>query len=80
MGGNRWIVTMDFTGDGRQKFQDLTREIAVAGNLAGTPQRFSIILDGKIVSNPTVDFNDYPGGIDGRNGAQIEGNFSQDEA
>ena len=80
LGGNRWIVTMDFTGDGREKFQDLTREIAVAGNLAGTPQRFSIILDGKIVSNPTVDFNDYPGGIDGRNGAQIEGNFSQDEA
>ena len=80
IGGNRWIVTMSFTGDGREKFQDLTRQIAVEGNLKGQDQRFSIILDGEIVSNPTVDYNDYPGGIDGRNGAQIEGNFSQDEA
>jgi SecD/SecF fusion protein len=80
IGGNRWIVTMSFTGDGREKFQDLTRQLAVDGNLKGQLQRFAIILDGKIVSNPTVDYNDYPAGIDGRNGAQIEGDFSQDEA
>ena len=73
-------MTIQFTGDGRQKFADITRELAVDGNLAGTPQRFAIILDGKIVSNPTVDYNDYPTGIDGRNGAQIEGNFSRGEA
>jgi SecD/SecF fusion protein len=80
IGGNRWIVTMGFTGDGREKFQDLTRQLAVEGNLKGQLQRFAIILDGEIVSNPTVDYNDYPAGIDGRNGAQIEGDFSQDEA
>ena len=50
------------------------------GNLQKQLQRFAIILDGKIVSNPTVDYNDYPTGIDGRNGAQIEGDFSQGEA
>ncbi len=80
IGGNRWIVTMSFTGDGREKFQDLTRQLAVEGNLKGQLQRFAIILDGEIVSNPTVNYNDYPAGIDGRNGAQIEGDFSQDEA
>ena len=64
---------MDFTGDGREKFQDLTRQLAVEGNLKNQLQRFAIILDGEIVSNPTVDYNDYPAGIDGRNGAQIEG-------
>jgi SecD/SecF fusion protein len=80
IGGNRWIVAMDFTGDGREKFQDLTRQLAVEGNLKNQLQRFAIILDGEIVSNPTVDYNDYPAGIDGRNGAQIEGDFSQDEA
>ncbi|HVH01279.1 MAG TPA: protein translocase subunit SecD [Miltoncostaeaceae bacterium] len=80
IGGSRWIVTMKFTGDGREKFQDLTRQLAVDGNLQNQLQRFAIILDGKIVSNPTVDYNDYPAGIDGRNGAQIEGDFSQDEA
>ena len=73
IGGNRWIVAMDFTGDGREKFQDLTRQLAVEGNLKNQLQRFAIILDGEIVSNPTVDYNDYPAGIDGRNGAQIEG-------
>ena len=35
IGGNRWIVTMSFTGDGREKFQDLTRQLAVEGNLKG---------------------------------------------
>ena len=63
---------MDFTGDGREKFQDLTRQLAVEGNLKNQLQRFAIILDGEIVSNPTVDHNGYTAGIDGRNGAQIE--------
>jgi SecD/SecF fusion protein len=80
IGGGQQIVTIKFTGEGRQKFADITRELAVDGNLAGTPQRFAIILDGKIVSNPTVDYKTYPTGIDGRNGAQIEGNFSRGEA
>ena len=80
IGGSEPIVTIQFTGDGRRKFADITRELAVDGNLAGTPQRFAIILDGKIVSNPTVDYKTYPTGIDGRNGAQIEGNFSRGEA
>ena len=80
IGGNRWIVTMDFTGEGEDKFQDLTRQLAVEGNLKNQLQRFAIILDGEIVSNPTVDYEEYPAGIDGSNGAQIEGDFSQDEA
>jgi SecD/SecF fusion protein len=80
IGGNQWIVTMDFTGEGEDKFQDLTRQLAVEGNLKNELQRFAIILDGEIVSNPTVDYEEYPAGIDGSNGAQIEGDFSQDEA
>ena len=49
-------------GPGRQKFADITRELA-AGRRAGRKlQHFTIILDGKIVSNPTVDFNDLPNG------------------
>ena len=80
LGGNEPIVTIQFTGEGRQKFADITRQLAIDGQLQGELQRFAIILDGQIVSNPTVDYNDYPTGIDGRNGAQIEGNFSQGEA
>jgi SecD/SecF fusion protein len=80
IGGNQWIVTMDFTGEGADKFQDLTRQLAVDGNLNDRLQRFAIILDGEIVSNPTVDYEEYPTGIPGNNGALIQGDFSQSEA
>jgi SecD/SecF fusion protein len=80
VGGNEPIVTMQFTDQGRQKFADITRQLALDGKIQGQLQSFAIILDGQIVSNPTIDYNIYPGGIDGRNGAQIQGNFSRGEA
>ena len=80
LGSRERIVTLQFTGEGRQKFADITRELAQDGQLKGELQRFAIILDGRIVSNPTIDYNQYPTGIDGRNGAEINGDFSQGEA
>ncbi len=80
LGDRERIVTLQFTGEGRQKFADITRQLAQDGALRGVNQRFTIILDGTIVSSPTVDYQDYPNGIDGRNGAQINGDFSQSEA
>jgi SecD/SecF fusion protein len=74
------IVTMQFTDNGRQGFSDITRDLAQRGALRGQLQQFAIVLDGEIISAPTVDFEEYPTGIDGRNGAQIQGNFSQSEA
>lgn len=79
VGGSQWVVTMDFTDEGGDKFQDLTRELAVDGNLNEQLRRFAIILDGEIVSNPTVDYERFPNGITGGS-ALIEGDFSQDEA
>ena len=80
LGSRERIVTLQFTGEGRQKFADITRQLAQDGQLKGELQRFAIILDGRIVSNPTIDYNQYPTGIDGRNGAEINGDFSQGEA
>jgi SecD/SecF fusion protein len=80
LGGNERVVQLQFTGEGREKFADITRQLAQDGQLAGELQRFAIILDGRIVSNPTIDYERLPTGIDGRNGAIIEGDFSQDEA
>lgn len=74
------IVTMQFTDDGRRKFQDVTRELAIDGRAQGAELPFAIILDGQIVSTPTIDFEEYPNGIDGRNGAQIQGSFTRGEA
>ena len=36
-------------------------------------QSFAIVLDREIRSWPTIDFEEYPGGITGSNGAQISG-------
>jgi SecD/SecF fusion protein len=80
LGSRERVVTLQFTDDGRQKFADITRQLAQDGALKNELQRFAIILDGRIVSNPTIDYERLPTGIDGRNGAVIEGEFSQDEA
>jgi SecD/SecF fusion protein len=74
------IVTMQFTGEGQTKFRDITRGLAQRGAVRQELQSFAIVLDGQIISNPTVDYRQYPTGIDGSNGAQIQGGFSVEEA
>lgn len=74
------IVTMQFTERGSQSFQEVTRDLAQRGSLRQDLQSFAIVLDGRIISNPTVDFRQYPNGISGNNGAQISGGFTTDEA
>ncbi len=78
---NAPVVTMEFTGKGREAFARVTKRIADRGSKiipqAGTPrdqtfQRFAITLDNKIVSLATIDYVQNPEGIDGRTGAQIE--------
>jgi SecD/SecF fusion protein len=85
------IVLMQFTDAGEEKFHDITREEAIRGQLqynrfggGGNPddfnQSFAIVLDEEIVTFPTIDFNEYPDGISGENGAQITGIGSVQEA
>ena len=86
------IVLMDFTDKGANTFEDITRAIAQRGKLLfntvgggqgdHTPflQHFAIVLDREIKSWPTIDFQEYPGGISGSNGAQISGLASVGEA
>jgi preprotein translocase subunit SecD len=66
-----WQVTMDFTGKGGDKFAKVTGELAK--NTA--PQNeFGIVLDGQVVSSPSVS-SSITGGS-----AEISGSFSQEEA
>jgi SecD/SecF fusion protein len=86
------IVLMDFTDKGANTFEEITRAIAQRGKLLyntvgggqGDPgaflQHFAIVLDREIKSWPTIDFQEYPGGISGSNGAQISGLASVGEA
>jgi SecD/SecF fusion protein len=88
----RPIVLIDFTGKGEDKFRDITRAEAQRGKLLYNTQggsgadpdafnqHFAIVLDREIKSWPSIDFNDYPNGISGGNGAQITGDFTVGEA
>ena len=80
------IVTFGFTDKGRKTWESVTKAIAQRGqeSVGILPsqtgdqvlQHFAIVLDNELVSSPTIDFRQYPEGIDGRNGSQIEGGFT----
>jgi SecD/SecF fusion protein len=85
-------VTFNFTDDGRQEFQDVTRAIAqrglqsappgIAGNVEAASNysgHFAIVLDQQVKSRPIINFVENPDGIDGANGAEING-LSLDES
>jgi SecD/SecF fusion protein len=80
-GGGRPIVTMEFTDEGGDKFQDVTRDLWIRGKTVNAPQHFAIVLDREIKTFPQIDFNDnsLSGGIGGGR-AQIQGLESFDEA
>ena len=80
--GNEPVVTMRFTGEGEDRFHDVTRELAQRGQFRSQSlgidpvsafQSFAIVLDGEIRSFPTIDFQQNPDGIPGGGGAIITG-------
>jgi SecD/SecF fusion protein len=85
------IVTMQFTDKGADKFGEITNAEADRGkalyNISGgggdpqnSFQHFAIVLDREIKSWPTIDWEQYPNGISGTNGAQITGIGDLNEA
>ncbi|MFB6840430.1 protein translocase subunit SecD [Streptomyces sp. NPDC056361] len=65
-----WIVTMDFTDAGAKKFQAITSKLSAQTD----PQnRFAIVLDGEVVSAPSVRQTLSAS-------AEISGNFNQQSA
>src|SRR5215211_5297517 len=81
------IVTCDFTGEGQSAFQKVTQTIAERGRATAPigfdpaqadqfSQHFAIVLDNQVFSNPIINYQENPTGIDGRNGAEISGNFT----
>ena len=88
---NQPNVTFEFTDQGREAFQEITRRIAQEGQAraigpvdaetaSGLSGRFAIVLDNQVVSRPIINFQENPDGIDGRTGAQISGSFDIGEA
>ena len=77
-------MTFDFTGSGRKKWQEVTRQIArrgqaslpFLGDAVNARQHFAAVLDNKLITVPYIDFQENPDGIDGRNGSEISGGFN----
>jgi SecD/SecF fusion protein len=83
---NQPNVNYNFSsGTAQSKFQQVTAAIARRGAAASglgstsnpaSAQHFAIVLDNQLFSAPIIDFTQYPTGIDGRQGAEISGNFT----
>jgi SecD/SecF fusion protein len=76
-------VNFSFTDKGVKVWQETTREIAqrgqdnfFGGDARSAFQHFAIVLDGKLISAPYIDFQQNPDGIDGTNGSEISGGFT----
>jgi SecD/SecF fusion protein len=81
-------VAFKFTDQGRENFQNVTRQIAQRGQAqsigppgsaeeaAALSGHFAVILENEVQSRPIINFLENPDGIDGRQGAQISGGFN----
>ncbi len=82
--GGKPDVTFDFTAHGKTGFEQVTKEIARRGQESQLPgvskeaaeQHFAIVLDGQLITAPSIDYTKYPEGIDGSSGSQISGGFT----
>jgi len=77
-------VTFGFTSHGQSVFQRVTKEIAQRGQEAQLPgvgkeaaqQHFAVVLDGQLITTPSIDYTKYPEGIDASTGSEISGGFT----
>jgi SecD/SecF fusion protein len=77
-------VNFGFTSHGKEVFQRVTREIAHRGQEAqllgvskeAAQQHFAVALDGQLITAPSIDYTQYPGGIEATQGSQISGGFT----
>jgi SecD/SecF fusion protein len=77
-------VTFGFNSHGKGIFQRVTKEIAERGQEAQLPgvtkeealQHFAIVLDGQVITAPSIDYTKYPEGIDASQGSEISGGFT----
>jgi SecD/SecF fusion protein len=78
-------VTFGFNGSGQAKFQRVTAAISHRAQLISSfnqtkNQHFAIALDNKLLTVPFIDSKQFPDGIIGSGGSDIEGGFTQQTA
>jgi SecD/SecF fusion protein len=81
-------VNFGFTSHGKGVFERVTKAIAKRGQeaqLPGVPkeaalQHFAVVLEGQLITVPSIDYTQYPEGIDASNGSEISGGFTLEGA
>ncbi|HEX4010101.1 MAG TPA: hypothetical protein VHX62_08840 [Solirubrobacteraceae bacterium] len=78
-------VVFQFTAAGERAFERVTAQIARRGqhvSLGGEtlPQHFAIALDSQLATVPSIDFRQYPDGIQGGDSADISGGLTAGSA
>ena len=82
------VVVLEFTPRGQAAFETLTRTIAQRGKARSDEgvdhmralQHLVLVLDDRIMARPYIDFRASPDGIDGADGAQIQGGLTPESA
>ncbi|HEY4428838.1 MAG TPA: protein translocase subunit SecD [Solirubrobacteraceae bacterium] len=77
-------VNFGFSSRGKGTFEAVTKKIAHRGQEAQLPgvrkeaalQHFAVVLDGQLITVPSIDYTKYPEGIDSSNGSEISGSFT----
>ncbi|HTZ63018.1 MAG TPA: protein translocase subunit SecD [Solirubrobacteraceae bacterium] len=77
-------VSFGFTSYGKGVFERVTKEIAHRGQEAQllgvkkeeAEQHFAVVLDEQVITAPSIDYTQYPEGIDATTGSQISGGFT----
>jgi 4-amino-4-deoxy-L-arabinose transferase-like glycosyltransferase len=81
-------VTFGFSPHGRAAFEKVTKQIAQRGANAQLPgvtkeaaeQHFAVVFDEEVITAPSIDFTQYPEGIDAANGSEIAGGLTTSSA
>ncbi len=77
-------VNFGFSSHGKGIFEHITKVIAHRGQESQLPgitkeqalQHFAIVLDGQLITVPSIDFTKYSEGIDATSGSEISGGFT----
>jgi SecD/SecF fusion protein len=78
-------ITFGFDSNGKTEFENVTAAIARRGALVSSSgqslnQHFAVALDNQLITVPYIDYQQYPDGINGDNGADISGSFTTTSA
>ena len=65
------VVTAQFTADGGRKFRRLTQTLASRGRALGYAQHLAIVVGGRVVAAPLLDYLRFPHGVDPSSGIEI---------